>query len=158
MVGLLLGPPKVSLLQAEPVLFPQPLPTGQVLQPQLSWWPFAKLTLVYQCSLWTGRAKTGCRILMWSMGAGQCGMIASLGRLVGLLFIQPRVLVGLSAARACCWLLSGLLADTSSRSSSAGTPVLFPGVFLPGHRTPHLSMLHWMRFPLARSSSPSRSL
>lgn len=31
--GLLLVSPKLSLLQAEPALVPQPLPTGQVLQP-----------------------------------------------------------------------------------------------------------------------------
>ena len=63
------------------------------------------------------------------MGAGWWRMIASRGWLAGLLLIQPRMLVALSAARAHCWLLFGLFSDTSPVSLSAEWPVLPPGIF-----------------------------
>lgn len=58
-----------------------------------------------------------------STSAGRWGMITSLGRLAGLLLIPPRVLVALSAARARCWLLLGLLSDVSHGSFSAERPL-----------------------------------
>lgn len=39
--------------QAEPALFPQ---LHQMLYPQMCWWPFAKLVLVYQFISWTRSA------------------------------------------------------------------------------------------------------
>lgn len=116
-------------------------------------WPFAELTRIYQCSPGTGRDKTGCSISRWSKGCWPVRGDRFPWSLAGLLLMHPRVLVALSAARACFWLLFGLLSDTSPRYFSADQP----GVCLPRCRTPHLSLLNCTRFMSACSSSPFRS-
>lgn len=80
-VWLLFGAPKAVSTSRLSQPVPSAFPTGQMLHPQMSWLPFAKLTLVYQCSPWIGRAASWCG----PMDAGQWGRITSLDQFSGLL-------------------------------------------------------------------------
>ena len=65
---MLLGPMKLTLLQDEQTQLPQPLLTGQALQPLPPWWIPRELPLVYQCFFSTGEPETGRSINSSSRG------------------------------------------------------------------------------------------
>lgn len=88
---------KLSLLQVEQALLPQPLRAS---------------ASVVQCLSYCGAQNHPPQFsIQW---AGQRGLVASLGLLVMLLFIQPKMLLSFSAVRAHGWLTCSLLSSIQS--------------------------------------------